>query len=283
MHSAPESGIPLVVIAAPNGARLGKGDHPRIPLSAAEIAFSAGQLADCGVCLLHLHVRDRNGGHSLDAGLYREALAGINETVGDRLIVQVTTEAVGQYDRFQQMDLVRTLRPEAVSLALRELCPDESAEEESGAFFRELAELRVWPQYIIYSPEECARFERLRAEGFFGAERPFALFVLGRYATSRRGEPEQLDEFLAQFRPGAFPWAVCCFGAAEPEAVRRAAARGGHVRIGFENNRALPNGAVARDNAELVRAELAYIRTAGVQREPATAAWLRQQLVAGRF
>jgi uncharacterized protein (DUF849 family) len=274
---------PLVVIAAPNGARLDKDGHPAVPLTAAELAACAADLADCGVSVLHLHVRDDDGRHVLDAGRYRAAQDAIRERVGDRLVLQITTEAVGRYNRAQQAALVRQTRPEAVSLALRELCPDSATEPEAGEFFRELHELGIWPQYILYSAAEAARFERLRQEGFFGTSAPFALFVLGRYSDSLEGDPGELDAFLAAFEPGAFAWAVCCFGPAEPAAVQRAATLGGHVRIGFENNRVLPDGTVARNNAQLVASELALLPAAGaLQRPIATADWVRAQLAGKR-
>ena len=270
---------PLVVIAAPNGARLDKSGHASVPLTTQEIADCAADLARVGVSVLHLHVRDDRGGHVLDAGRYLEATSAIRERIADRLVIQVTTEAVGRYDRWQQMDLVRKLRPEAVSLALRELCPDVAAEAEAGEFFRELVETGTWPQFILYSPAETARFERLRQEGFFATGTPFALFVLGRYSDSLQGDPSELDAFLATFRAGAFPWAVCCFGPAEAAAARRAAEAGGHVRIGFENNQLLPDGVVARDNAQLVAAELQLIgQTVAAQRPIASADWVRRHL-----
>lgn len=280
----PEGGrTPLAVIAAPNGARLDKRGHPAVPLTTTEIAACAAELADCGVSILHLHVRDDEGRHVLDADRYREAQDAIREELGDSLVLQATTEAVGKYDRHQQMALVRELQPEAVSLSLRELCPDRAAEPEAGAFFRELEAQGIWPQYILYSPDEVTRFEKLRQEGLFGTARPFALFVLGRYSDTLEGDPAELDAFLAAAAPVAFPWAVCCFGPAEPVAVQRAAARGGHVRIGFENNRVLPDGTVARNNAQLVASELAVLRgTDAAQRPIATANWVRTQLAGQR-
>lgn len=268
---------PLVVICAPNGARLQKSDHAAVPLAAAELADCAASLADAGVSVLHLHVRDSGGRHTLDAGRYREALAAIRDRIADRLLLQVTTESHGQYDRRQQMSLLRELRPEAASLALRELCPDPAAEAEAGAFFRELPAQGTWPQYILYSPREAARFEALRRDGFFGSERPFALFVLGRYDDSCAGSAAGLERFVHAAGAIGYPWAVCCMGPREGEAVRRAAELGGHVRIGFENNRLLPDGRVARDNTDLVEAGLGLIaRSAAAKRPIASAAWVRQ-------
>ena len=183
---------------------------------------------------------------------------------------------VRRYDRHQQMTLVRKLQPEAVSLALRELCPHASTEDEAGGFFRELVAQGCRAQYILYSPSDVRRFERLRRLGFFGHARPFALFVLGRYGEGRHGEPTELHAFLAECDYASFPWAVCCFGPLEAEAVSLAASLGGHVRIGFENNRWLPCGAEALNNAELICAELKALRNAtGRSRPLASGDWVR--------
>jgi 3-keto-5-aminohexanoate cleavage enzyme len=45
---------------------------------------------------------------------------------------------------------------------------------------------------------------------------------------------------------------MCAFGAGEHACAAAAAALGGHVRVGFENNLLLKTGEVARDNAQLV-------------------------------
>lgn len=277
-----ESVTPLVVMCAPNGARLQKSDHPAVPLTAEELADCAESVLRLGTSVLHLHVRDPEGGHSLDAGRYREAIAAVRERVGDRMILQVTTEAFGIYDRRQQMALVRELQPEAASMALRELCPDEASEAEAGEFFRELLDAGTWPQYILYSAEEAVRFDALRREGFFGCEAPFALAVLGRYRDSTEGTRVGLRRFLASASLDEFPWAVCCIGHHEGDVLCRAAELGGHIRPGFESNRVLPNGQVAQDNAHLLAEELGLIaRSDAALRPIATAAWVREHLVRG--
>ena len=270
---------PLVVMSAPNGARLQKSDHPAVPLTADELADCAASLLPLGVSVLHLHIRDGDGRHSLDADRYREAMAAIRERIGDRMILQITTEAQGMYDRHQQMALVRELRPEAVSLALRELCPDPAAWDEAGAFFRELAEEDIWAQFILYNAAEMARFDALRQDGFFGREKPFTLAVLGRYRDSNHGSLVGLEEVLMAADSNSFPWAVCCIGQREAEVVCRAAELGGHVRIGFESNRLLPDGNIATDNAQLVEAELKLLaQSAAAQRPVASSDWVRIHL-----
>ena len=145
---------PLIIGVAPNGARRTKADHPALPLSPAEIATTAAACREAGAALLHLHVRDRDGGHTLDPGTYGEAIAAVRRAVGEDLIIQVTSESVGRYTAAEQMVAVRALRPEAVSLALREIIPDEVGEADAAGFLAWLERERVLAQYILFAPEE---------------------------------------------------------------------------------------------------------------------------------
>ena len=98
------------IMVAPNGARRTKADHPNLPMAAEEIAASAAACFAAGAGAIHLHVRDAEGRHVLDASLYREVIRLIIMAVPD-MMVQVTTEAVGLYTPAQQMALVRDLKP----------------------------------------------------------------------------------------------------------------------------------------------------------------------------
>lgn len=266
----------VIIMSAPNGARRTQADHPALPVTPEELADCAVSLVDSGVSVLHLHVRDEHQKHSLDIGRYRTAIDGVRAAVGNRLIIQVTTESVGQYRASDQMELIRELRPEAVSLALGELYPVGGDEQQAADFFSWVVSTGIWPQYILYTPQDVTRFNELRLRGVFSDEHPFCLFVLGRYSAELTGTPVELDAMLAATDPEAFPWAVCCFGPAEHEVSVQAASSGGHVRIGFENNLQLSNGKIAANNSELVAQFRKSIEGAG--RRPATADDVRQVL-----
>jgi 3-keto-5-aminohexanoate cleavage enzyme len=242
---------PFIVMCAPNGARRSHDDHSGLPISPDELADCADAILDAGASMMHVHVRDDAGGHSLDAGRYREATAAIRDRVGDRLVIQVTTEACGIYSTAEQMQLVRDLRPEAVSVALRELCPDDQAEAEAATFYRWMGDNNVMPQHILYSGEDVRRFEALRTRGVIPGDTPFVLFVLGRYAENLTGDVAELGAFIDALSEST-RWAVCCFGVTEHEAVVAAAGMGGHARVGFENNLVMPDGRVADGNDDLV-------------------------------
>jgi len=245
---------PLMVMCAPNGARRQKSDHPSLPTEPHELARCAEDILAAGASVLHLHVRDGQEQHSLDVDRYRQAIDAIRERVGDQLVIQVTTEACGVYSTKEQMRVVRDLRPEAVSLALRELCPEGGNRPESVArdFFHWLQGEKIWPQYILYSPEDVIRFEQLRERGIVPGEGLSALFVLGRYDKDLRGNPSDLSAFVNVASDDTH-WSVCCFGEREHDAATNAVQSGGHVRVGFENNIYMKNGAEAADNAALVK------------------------------
>lgn len=259
----------LVIAVAPNGARRVKADHPAIPLTPREIAATAATCADAGATVLHLHVRDDAGRHSLDVERYRAAAAAVRDGAGDRLVIQATTEAVGIYSAHEQMAMVRALRPEAVSLAIRELAVDDA---EAADFFAWVDRAGIAPQYILYDTADRDRLVALQARGIVPQAAPNALFVLGRYTAGQQSDPRALLPFLAGW-PADWPWSLCAFGAAEAACVAAAAALGGHARVGFENNMTLPDGRVASGNEALV-ANLAAV-AARIGRPLATAAQAR--------
>ena len=244
---------PLILAVAPNGARKTKADHPELPLSPEEIGRTAAACREAGAAMIHLHVRDEAGRHSLDPERYRAAIAAVEREAGRDFLIQVTSEAGGRYRPAEQMAMMRGLRPDYMSLALREILPDAASEGEGAAFLAWMAAEGIQPQYILYTAGDLARFRDLRARGLVPQARPFVLFVLGRYASDMTSEPGELLPFLEKGAP-EHPWALCAFGPKETACALTAAALGGHARVGFENNLRLPDGAIAADNAALVAA-----------------------------
>ncbi|WP_104203980.1 3-keto-5-aminohexanoate cleavage protein [Billgrantia saliphila] len=255
---------PCLLAVAPNGARRTQAHHPAIPLTPAQLARDARDCLAAGAAMLHLHVREPDGRHLLDAGAYREALNAIREAVGEAMVLQVTSEAGGRYRPAEQRWVIEALQPEAVSLAVRELFADPTEAKESGALCQALEAAGVSLQYIVYSPEDLAAFNALRKRGVVPAGPAWLLFVLGRYETPPIADPARLPGFLATLAPGD-RWAVCAFGPTEAECMGLAARHGGHARVGFENNLWRPDGERAADNAELVGLARQRVEAAGRQ------------------
>jgi uncharacterized protein (DUF849 family) len=268
---------PLLITVAPNGAYKQAADHPALPLTADALATTAKQCLDAGASMLHMHIRQPDGRHSLDVEGYREALRVVRAAVGDEMILQVTSEAARVYKEPEQIAMVEALAPEALSVGLREIDQPEVGDAGLARFFAGLARQRVMTQVILYDVADLRRWQSLRAAGVI-ADAPWSLlFVLGRYTAGQTSEPSDLLPFVQAHtggEPGAEPWAMCAFGAGEHACAAAAAALGGHVRVGFENNMLLKDGTRAPDNAALVRqsAEMAAV----LGRPLATAAQARE-------
>ncbi len=266
----------IVVTVAPNGGRRTKDDHPALPLTPEELARTAAECLDRGASMIHLHVRDSAGAHTLDPDAYRAAIAAICEAVGDRLVVQLTSESVGRYSPLEQQEAVLRTNPEAVTLALREIAPDRSHDKSFLEFLIKLKQNRVWPQIVLYSREDALRLAAMHKQGFIPFERIAALYVLGRFALLRTAAPADLLPFLAPDAPRFASWTVCAFGRSETACVTAGALLGGNVRVGFENNFLMPNGERAGSNADLVGAAVRALSDVGLRAD--TADGLREEI-----
>lgn len=248
------------IMLAPNGARRTKADHPALPVTIAETVAAARAAHAEGAGALHAHVRDAEGGHSLDPGRYRELIAEMARVVPE-MPVQITTEAAGRYSPAEQRATVQAVLPEGVSVALSEMWPGDGPDPEASRFYHWAAEADIAVQHILYRPADVTRLAHLAATGAIPAPVQL-LYVLGRYRPPTPARPDMLTGFLdaANALPTPPDWAVCAFGDAETACLLAAAARGGKARIGFENNLAGPDGRPARDNADRVRDLVARLR-----------------------
>lgn len=241
------------VMVAPNGARLGKTDHPALPVTMAELLDTAAACQAAGAGAIHAHLRDSAGRHLLDAGAYGEFLAEMARKLPG-MAVQLSTEAAGRYSPAAQRRAVAGLLPDGVSMALREMQaePDHAVQRR---FYHDMAARGVAVQHILYEPPEGAVLLDLVARGVVPAGRLQLLFVLGRYGALGADAPAAIAPFLAPFRAAraAIDWATCAFGVHETAALAESFRLGGKARVGFENSFHMADGTIAPDNAARVR------------------------------
>jgi 3-keto-5-aminohexanoate cleavage enzyme len=246
----------LTIMVAPNGARKGHADHLNLPVTIDEIACDAVECHLAGAQAIHLHVRDDEGRHSIDASRYVATSDAVRQLAGRELIVQITTEAVGQFTPPQQIAAVRAARPEAVSIAVKELVPDASAENAAAELYRWAHQNGIAVQHILYTPGEFDRMLDLVVRGIIPGKRHSLIFPLGRYVANQESDPAELIPFAAKVLGNGgterFDWWVCAFGASETASLVAAAALGGHCRIGFENSFINADGSRAASNAERI-------------------------------
>ena len=243
----------LLIMVAPNGARKQKTDHPNLPITIEDVIAEATACHHAGAAMLHAHIRDKDGKHSLDTGKYKALLDAMRETLPD-MLCQITTEQAGVFTPQDQARCLIDVKPDYASVSIREITGDQS---ESHIKFgchtlNAAADAGTHLQYILYGPEDLALLHRLYQNDQLPPCPVDVLFVLGRYSPDQRSTPDDLDPFLAEDRSFIRHWMVCAFGPQEYDVMAKAYAEGGQARIGFENNLWMKDGQLAQTNADLV-------------------------------
>lgn len=254
----------IAIIAAPNGARKQKSDHPALPVTIEEIVKDVIACRDAGAAMAHVHARDAQGKHSLAIDDNQKLLDALKTKVGASVIVQLTTEAIGIYNPHQQIELIKETSPPAASFALRELLPDESFISKGAQFFQWVADQKMLAQYILYDRNDVERYLSYCRDGILPDKGRHALLVLGRYLKQGSSQPKDLLPFLSPELVEQERWGVCAFGKNEHQCLTTAMLIGGDVRIGFENNHLDTAGNVAPDNASQIIALVRQARSLGI-------------------
>ena len=250
------------LMVAPTGARRSKADHPALPITDAEVIEATLACQTAGADGVHLHLRDANGAHLLDAGRYRALLDELTDRAPE-LYLQVTSEAAGRYDGEAQRAMMRSLQPAHVSVAMREMVRTADEWPAARDFYHWAADAGVAVQHILYAPQEVLAFMQACVRGDIPGPGRQVILVQGSYADGSRGATG-LEAYLAPLEEAGLmqriDWMVCAFGAAETTSLVRAAVLGGKARVGFENSLINADGTQAKDNAERVREVDAALR-----------------------
>lgn len=180
---------PLLITSAPNGAYKQRLHHHALPLTPSELASTAKECLDAGAAMVHLHIRTADGRHSLDPAVYLDATAQVRQAVGTAMVIQITSEAAQVYQPAEQIAAVQAVKPEAVSIGLREIDTPSTGEHGLAAFFGWLARERVMTQVILYDTADLRRWQELRIRGVVPDAPWSLLFVLGRYSAGQTSSP----------------------------------------------------------------------------------------------
>ena len=242
------------LMVAPNGARRIKKDHPAVPLTINETVETAKACYKEGAGAIHLHVRDKNGQHVLDAGLYKEALFELENQV-PKMHIQVTTEAVGKYSPADMRKLAYDVVPPGASIGTAELIPSRIPEDEDIKLYKYLTEAGTKIQHILYKPEDIDLLLNLLNKANLPSDNAWCLFVIGHY-TGKISFPENIPPFLKKMEENKtkLDWSICAFGKEEIGCLEKAISLGGKIRVGLENSLFMPNGEMAPDNQSKVAA-----------------------------
>ena len=196
----------VIVTVAPTGARRTKREHGALPLSTEEIVAAAREPA-AGASILHLHVRDDDGMHSLDVGRYREATVrrfGRHPTSASSRVPNAGADFARRHDGPAALARARDDIPNLNEL----LEPDDESQSAAvRAIFAETAAAGTVPQYIVHDWSQLQPFATLVGRRLVPQRRPFVLLVIGRNGAAP-GSPRDVLDYLPVL-PGDWRWSVC--------------------------------------------------------------------------
>lgn len=249
-------------MVAPNGARRTHQHHSGIPLTDEALIQTVVECQAAGADGAHLHIRDENGLHMIDATRYRVLLDKLQQAVPD-MYLQVTSEAAGIYESSQQINMMYGLKPRYVSVALREIIRCDEDTDAATSFYQWAANNNTEIHHIVYSADELNTFLNAIELGIIPGTHHLMQFVLGNYDGSLVSNPEQVSLFTDRLKTAdeglSFDWMLCAFGKEETSCLVEAIKQGGKARIGFENSLYNADGSLAMSNAERVEELVSYL------------------------
>ena len=250
------------IMVAPNGARRNKNHHPNIPLTDDALVDAVIACQAAGAEGAHLHIRDEDGAHIIDATRYQALLERL-EKAAPGMYLQVTSESAGLYEATHQQDMMRALKPRYVSVAVREMVRKPEDWPNAATFYRWATNNNVQIQHILYSPHELQSFLTAVSRGDIPGSHHLLQFVLGSYDESNVSEPSLVSVYTELLKAAPqglyFDWMLCAFGKEETSCLIEAIRLGGKARIGFENSLWNADGSLAADNAERVAELSSYL------------------------
>jgi 3-keto-5-aminohexanoate cleavage enzyme len=280
-------GSPVVIEAALNGGR-DRSENEAVPYTAGELAAEARRCADEGATVFHVHARADNGGWTVDPQRYAEVLRDLREAVPHGL-VSITSIRPEDVSVEEILKLLATLsgdpatKPDLISVNLGHIVawePDvcglvrrtthfPNAYEDISRLLAACTMHGVRPELGLMDLGFVANAVALRDDSVL-PEPPWFLIELDSpsYDSGVQVAPSTVANYNALAVPMRqhFPaarWAAHGQGVASYGVIERALTDGEHVRVGFEDAIQLPDGRLARSNAELVKWVVEAAQAAG--------------------
>lgn len=246
---------PCIITCAITGAELSKQKVPILPITPDEQAIAAEQAVAAGASVIHLHVRDAEGGPSQSLEHFQEAMEKIKQRVPEAIIQMSTGGAVGEVMEKRMAPL--SLKPEMASLNMGSMnFGDEifaNLPKDILQFHDRMQELKIRPEMEIYDIGMLEYAAKLLKKEIL--KKPihiqFVLGVPGGMSGDLRNFVHTLILMESHFGPDVH-WSVAGVGRYQLTLANYALLLGGNVRVGLEDNIYYKKGQLAESNAQLV-------------------------------
>ncbi|MDP8955837.1 MAG: 3-keto-5-aminohexanoate cleavage protein [Actinomycetota bacterium] len=262
-----------IITCAVSGAVANKQQCPGIPYTPEEYAKEVRRARDAGASMVHIHARTPEGVPTVDPEHYRAITQAVLADTPD-IIINYSTGWVG-LPMAERVGHITQLKPEIGALNMGSMNYAKYSEKRKGFVFnfvfennfddiifllQQMNEAGVKPECECFDVGHVESVEPLIDLGVLTPPIQFSLIhgVLGGIQATARNLAH-----MASVVPAGSTWGVIAISRDQWTMVGAAAALGGNVRVGFEDNFYLPSGEMAGSNGDLVEAAASIVRLQG--------------------
>jgi 3-keto-5-aminohexanoate cleavage enzyme len=257
---------PCIITCAISGAVAGREQCPAIPYTPEEYAAEARRAVDEGCSMIHIHARTPDGVPSYEVEDFRAITDAIRDAVED-VVVNYSTGAIG-VPVGKRIDYLHALRPDVAALNMGSMnyakysrkrkdfvfkAVFENSFDTLVEFLAAMNELGIRPEHECFDSGHVANLDPLIDMGLLSE--PLQIECVMGVTGGIRPTPKNLLHMAEQIPggpEGPNNWGVIGISRDQWRLVAAAAALGGNVRVGLEDNFYLPEGEMARSNGELI-------------------------------
>ncbi|MCA0995079.1 3-keto-5-aminohexanoate cleavage protein [Alloyangia pacifica] len=246
---------PCIICVAITGSLPTKADNPAVPITVAEQVESTQEAFEAGATIAHCHVRDDEGKPTSDPERFAALKEGI-ETHCPGMIVQLSTG--GRSGAGQARGGMLPLKPDMASLSVGSNNFPTRVYENPPQLVEWLAsEMKTYgvkPEIEAFDLSHIYQAKAMADRGELVGT-PYVQFVMGvqnAMPAVKRVFDYYVETVKVLFGEDA-PWCAAGIGRHQLELNEWAAAAGGHLRTGLEDNIRLDKNTLAPSNAALVQ------------------------------
>ncbi len=281
---------PAIITCSISGAVANRDQCPAIPYTPEEYAAEAKRAVDEGCSMIHIHARTREGVPSYEVEDFRAITEAILGAV-DEVVINYSTGAIGVPIE-KRIEYLRALKPDVAALNMGSMNYSKYSRRRKDfvfktvfensfdtiiAFLEVMRELGIRPEHECFDSGHVANLDPLIDMGL--VEEPLQISCVMGVTGGIRPTPKNLAHMADQIPGGAESrnnWGVIGISRDQWRLVASAAANGGNVRVGLEDNFYLPEGEMARSNGDLIARARRLVEDVG--RRPATVEETRELL-----
>jgi 3-keto-5-aminohexanoate cleavage enzyme len=285
---------PAIITCSISGAVAGRDQCPAIPYTPEEYAAEARRAVDEGASMIHIHARTPEGVPSYEVEDFRAITEAILGAVDD-VVVNYSTGAIGVPIE-KRIEYLRELKPDVAALNMGSMnyakysprrkdfvfkAVFENSFDTIIRFLKAMRELAIRPEHECFDSGHVANLDPLIDMGLL--EEPLQIECVMGVSGGIRATPRNLAHMADQIPGGPESrnnWGVIGISRDQWRLVAAAAALGGNVRVGLEDNFYLPDGEMARSNGDLIARARRIVEDTG--RRAATVDEARELLGAPR-